>query len=131
MGSKTVSAEVFLKCIIDAPTDEIKAIMSNKKSDKNNKSDISDESFSNAVEDFKKRFVADVETEESKEKSADNETFNGNDNALNTREQISLMTQKVKNMQKKLSSAVFGQDNAINIFVSGYFQAELRRISAW
>lgn len=32
-------------------------------------------------------------------------------------------------MQKQLSETVFGQDNAISILTSGYFQSELRSIT--
>ena len=38
---------------------------------------------------------------------------------------LEALTKRVKNAQAKLLKIVFGQDQAINAFVSGYFQAEL------
>ena len=131
-GSQILSADIFLKCIIDSPTDEIKAILLSSSSNNSKESSLSEESLSKATEEFRKFFVSDDKTEELKEKSADTtetEIIDEKNNNLKPREQISLMTKKVKNMQKQLSSVVFGQDNAINIFVSGYFQAELRNLT--
>lgn len=45
------------------------------------------------------------------------------------KEQIVELTKKVKVMQKKLSEIIFGQDNAISTFASGYFQSQLRRFT--
>ncbi|MBQ9747862.1 MAG: AAA family ATPase [Clostridia bacterium] len=38
---------------------------------------------------------------------------------------ILALTNRAKGLQATLSSAVYGQDNAVSIFVAGYFQAEL------
>ncbi|MGN0113840.1 MAG: AAA family ATPase, partial [Acutalibacteraceae bacterium] len=35
------------------------------------------------------------------------------------------LTEKVKNIYDRLVQAVFGQDNAVNVFTTGYFQSEL------
>lgn len=49
-------------------------------------------------------------------------------NAL-PKEDLDALTKKVKMIQKKLSEVIFGQDYAINVFASGYFQAELQRFT--
>ena len=124
-GKNSISADIFLKCIIDSPTDEIKTIMglSDKKADKtessaekgNNITEESGKSFSDAEDDITTA-AASVKSEQK-------------DESLQSKEQIAEITKKVKLMQKRLSSAVFGQDNAISIFTSGYFQSELRKIT--
>lgn len=41
------------------------------------------------------------------------------------RQRIAALTEKVKEIHAALSSKIFGQEHAINVFTSGYFQAEL------
>ncbi len=50
-------------------------------------------------------------------------------NTTDIKEEINSLTDTVKRMQRTLSSKVFGQDNAINVFCSGYFQSELVRLT--
>ncbi len=50
-------------------------------------------------------------------------------NPSQSKVKIAELTEKVKSVQKQLSSVVFGQDNAVSIVASGYFQAELRSIT--
>lgn len=38
---------------------------------------------------------------------------------------VSALTERVKNTQETLLSCIFGQDNAVSVFTTGYFQAEL------
>ena len=45
------------------------------------------------------------------------------------KEQIVELTEKVKAMQKRLGEIIFGQDNAISVFASGYFQSQLRNFT--
>lgn len=42
-----------------------------------------------------------------------------------TKQKIKELVEKTKGIQTALSEIVYGQDNAVNIFASGYFQAEL------
>lgn len=131
-GSRILSADVLLRCIIDSPTDEIKTIMMSSNATNSKMSVLSEEALSNAKEKFGKLFGSDDKKEETKRDSTDtieNKTTEQKSDNLNSKERIALITKKVKNMQKQLSSVVFGQDNAINIFVSGYFQAELRSLT--
>lgn len=131
-GKESVSADVFLKCIIDSPTDEIKSVMASIKFDKKDDGglDFSSDMLSKATEEFQKAFVDDKEKDSVKEDDTD-KTTQAEENKSNStpKEQIASITREVKMMQKKLSSVVFGQDNAINVFASGYFQAQLRSIT--
>lgn len=126
-GKSDLPADIFLKCIIESPTDEIKTIMTNSVGAAN-KSVLNSE----PQEEINRIF----EKPGKKEKDAAEEKVEGNpdtdtneESELPPKEQIAQMTERVKAMQKKLSSAVFGQDNAISIFASGYFQSELRSIT--
>lgn len=133
-GRKTVSADVFLKCIIDSPTEEIKTIISGLNTDKksNVESELSDSDISKAIDKLQNLFKdAEADKTHQKEKTNDDAVENilTDESSLRPKEQIAKITEKVKLMHKQLSSVVFGQDNAINIFVSGYFQAELRSLT--
>lgn len=44
---------------------------------------------------------------------------------LQAKNEVALLTQKVKEIRKELSDTVFGQENAVNAFITGYFQGEL------
>lgn len=41
------------------------------------------------------------------------------------RKEIAALTERVKSIHARLSDTLFGQDNAVSVFTSGYFQAEL------
>ncbi len=131
-GKKTISADVFLKCIMDSPTEEIKTVTSGSGADNSTKSDLSPDAISRAAEEYKKFFSSskakEPETVDASGTKSSEETGSQSE-SLMPKEQIAEITEKVKQVQKKLSSVVFGQDNAISTFVSGYFQAELRRIT--
>lgn len=45
------------------------------------------------------------------------------------RQSLVKLVNEVKNIRTELRSAVFGQDNAINVFTSGYFQARLMELT--
>lgn len=107
-----ITADVFMKCILDSPTEEIKALAS----DGIAKNDSARVFVKQTVQD-------DSEQEESKKAKGDDKTLK-----VTPKEYLSELTRKVKSMQNALSSEVFGQDNAISIVSSGYFQSELRQI---
>lgn len=132
-GKNEISADVFLKCIIDFPTDEIQRIMADL-GGKEKKSDSSSESIAKVAEEFKKKQQSAIREEKDAVSSEMlNEHINQEekqtDNNLQLKKQITRITEKAKQLQKQLSSIVFGQDNAISIFTSGYFQSELRDIT--
>lgn len=110
-NKNTVSADIFLSCIMDAPTEEIKDII--KK----------------AGEGALSFDVISAESTEDDKISKDDADEPAQNIISNPKEQIAQLTKKVKNMQKQLSETVFGQDNAISILTSGYFQSELRSIT--
>lgn len=130
-GKKTVPADVFLKCIIDSPTDEIKKIVLNSNISSSGRDEFS-ESAQKTTQSFKSIFNwGNEESSAVADKTGEDESgfATALDEGLHSKEQIAELTKKVKLMQKKLSSVIFGQDNAISIFTAGYFQAELRKIT--
>lgn len=131
-GKENIHAYVFLKCIMDSPTDEIKTVIGTQAEGKK-KLDLSAEAMSKAAKEVKKAYQKDkddekdTETDETSSEGPEIETVQ--EDNLPPKEQIVKMTEKVKLMQKELSSVVFGQDHAISVFTSGYFQSELRSIT--
>lgn len=128
-GEKTVTADIFLKCIMDYPTGEIKTILEKTKFEDD--TDLSDEEISKAIDELDKALEDDCEHSAIDEKSTKKTSrdIKQKEKQLQPKEKIANITERVKSMQKKLSSVVFGQDNAISIFASGYFHAELRSIT--
>ena len=55
--------------------------------------------------------------------NGDSSTPSGEATPDSTKGEIETMVAKVKEVRRQLCSAVFGQDNAINVFTTGYFQA--------
>lgn len=125
-GKNILTAGALLRSIISSPTDEIKAILREGKEKQ--------EDTSLAEKDIKKsEDIFDI-TSQKKEKNVVEDEENlfkeyKVRNVLQQKRQISELTRKVKLLQKQLSNVVFGQDNAISIFASGYFQSELRAIT--
>lgn len=119
----SITADAFLKYIMVAPTHEIRAV-TGKTQRSAETSGVSAEAISRATAELQKTLK---ESNQAKESEVEEEKQSAE--ALTPKEQIVRMTEKVKMMQKKLSSVVFGQDNAISIFTSGYFQSELRKIT--
>ncbi len=118
-----ITADVFLKYIMEAPTNEIRTVIGMPKRS-TNISGVSAEAISRATADIQQTLKGNnrVDVSEPEEENRVAEV-------VAPKEYIVRMTEKVKLMQKKLSSVVFGQDNAISIFTSGYFQSELRKIT--
>ena len=115
-GKSSISADIFLQCMLETPSDEIKIIIGTKKEEP---AVFPDFSSYDLTHDFSK-IAEDIQEEDETEEEAEI--------GDNRRELIAKMTDKAKNMQKDLSKVIFGQDNAISIFSSGYFQAELKSI---
>ena len=119
-GKKSVTADYFLSRIMFSPSNEINAVIGRAPS----VSGVSAEAILRATEELNKAMKG---KNTAKQPEAEEEKHNAE--GLPPKEYIVRLTEKVKMMQKKLSSVVFGQDNAISVFTTGYFQSELRRIT--
>ena len=138
MGEEELSIYPVLRSILATPTDEIEKIISNSINSSNGKdSDIvsGHPIFDSTGDD---EIVDDAEKEESiLEHIFDGDKLEDSfdipmqaDDVTYTPEQqkefISNLTNKAKKIQQELTNVIFGQDNAINVLISGYFQAELK-----
>ena len=131
----SISTYELLKCILDEPSEIIRkalkiddnfedvAITADKKTaevvteDGIHKSNIADEELLDSFFDG------------NSEKKSDN-IVSQQDDAVNkqggaVKQEMADLVEEVKNIRTKLKSKVFGQDNAINIFVTGYFRARM------
>ncbi|MBE6688278.1 MAG: AAA family ATPase [Ruminococcaceae bacterium] len=94
-------------------------------------SSISDEEKKKIKENFAKKFKMDcdedVALEEKKPAKKPQPEVKLPQEKLpdNPKEKMEYLVNKVKNIQKALSGKIFGQDNAISVFASGYFRSEL------
>ncbi len=130
-GMKNITADIFVKCIIESPSDEIKNLISCAEKTDGQLTDypeLTSEELTDALNDMRRLLAGVSETKPEKDED-ENPDEEQKEEKLQPKEYIAGITEKVKFMQKKLSGAVFGQDNAINIFASGYFQAQLRKIT--
>lgn len=112
-GQQSISADILLKCIIGSPTDEIKKFLNGEKIE----------------EPISKNSVIDKELDKSSDVKIQKVKKDKTGEITEPKSYIKELTEKVRHLQKELSKAVFGQDNAISVFASGYFQSELRSIT--
>lgn len=117
-GESEVSPERLLKCILNAPTNIIGRLFERilpKKTEEKGKIDIQA-----LIAKSKFSFKKDDETkEETLKKSSEIEE------EKEPKAAISELIQKVKKTQEQLLKIIYGQDNAVSVFTTGYFQAEL------
>lgn len=110
-GKEEVPFDVLLSCILEKPTAEISKMLRPQKKEGSEKTK-SEEPIPVREE------IRDEKSEEQPKAEPE---------PVDAKEQIAALTQKVKDMQKSLRQQVIGQDNAISVFASGYFQAEMKR----
>ena len=133
-----IDAVIYLELIIAEPTAIIKKYISEKNLEKNAQKNADEEAASSMEELIKK---VEALTNES-DKESDNESGEKSDTpddknvdevsksrkarmkSARTR-MLSSVVRRTRNIQSILLENVYGQDQAINTFVSGYFQAQL------
>lgn len=115
----SITPELLLECVLSDPTDAIKNSIKGDAVSSGEITDAKAEAIRHILEDrFDKLFASEEEKTESKEVPTVHEN--------ETTQSIESLTERVKEIRDKLSEVVFGQDNAINVFSLGYFQAEMR-----
>ena len=131
-----VTADILVHCILAEPSEPLKKII-NSISDKNDDivsglslsdlfgDDSKDDEFAQTLENV-------LEELKKAEEDGDNSQIeevevgcdeNEADSFGNTRKELDGLVSDVKRIRKELKGAIFGQDNAINTFATGYFQA--------
>ncbi len=127
-----LSAEWLLKSIMKDPTDTIKMLV------KTDRPEEPEDSLQSQVEkidplteelweDFDDWFDDGLDDEEDFQSYDDEELARETKKAVRRTEIAKLVTE-VKKIRKTLSSTVFGQENAVHVFTTGYFQAKMRAI---
>ncbi|MBQ7670059.1 MAG: AAA family ATPase [Clostridia bacterium] len=112
-GGSGALPETLLTCILNAPTDFIKAQM--------NTAGTETQKRLAALRAFVHQGEPSGQPEPVVEQTLPDGT---------PKEQLAALTEKVKVMQEKLSQIVYGQENAINTVASGYFEAEVMAMTA-
>lgn len=123
-GESEVSPELLLDCILNDPTEMIGKVFEKMLPKKKEKVDIQ-ALFSKSKLTFKKS--EDVDKEKVKEEPSDKAEKNEKEEEeiVEPKLAVSKLTKKVKKTQESLLKSIYGQDNAVSIFTTGYFQAEL------
>lgn len=130
-GNENISADDFMRNLFFYPTVEIKKIMNIGKA--NEPKPETDKKEEETTQDLIKMFdelFADYNSKKKKrEPSEEVEPEKSAESTVTPKERVAELTKKVKEMHRQLSSHIFGQDNAIDIFVSGYFHGEMKSIT--
>lgn len=131
-----ISAELLLRFVIESPTDAIKKIMEQPKEEKPSAFSVDSlKKTSSSLSDIfsKRKEEKEVVEAEKVEKVEEVKTSQPKSIDISktapTKEKIEQLTENTKKLQKVLSEAVLGQENAIEIVTAGYFQGELRAIT--
>ncbi len=117
-GLEELSPDILLECILSEANDFTKNHIS--ESEKVEMSDEGDESeLMDKLDKTSDEMIADGAEDGSAESDSSDQP------AENPRFVIEKLTKKVRTIRDRLSEVVFGQENAISVFTSGYFQSEL------
>ncbi len=121
-GLEELSPEILLESILSDPNEFIKGVLSlNANSD----NDMNDEDPGIMPEDFDEQSDESF-TDRTFERSTIRQDPCGEKiKSEDPKTEIAKLTQKVKNTHDELIKTVYGQDNAISVFTTGYFQGEL------
>lgn len=119
----------LLKCIFENPNDIVESLLGIEDGQENSADD-------NDVLDVLKGFdleavltgtpFADVMPFSDPTVTDDGDSYSGDGEDSSAKAQIGALVTDVKRIRKELKDVIYGQDNAINVFVTGYFQASLR-----
>lgn len=110
-GSNEVDAVIVLLCIFYDPNESIQKVLDSAERDE----DDGESSLYLCLEDASEEDNEDLFV-------SDNVSY---DKKITPKEEMSLLVADIKRIRKELQSFVCGQDNAINEFVTGYFQASM------
>lgn len=128
-GGESLMPSVLFNKIIDNPSDAIKAAMGENKEnvDAQTVQNIVDEILPSDETKDDEETLAEIRESASKIKAMLDlgKELHAQEEKPSVKEEISKLVDKVKTLQSELLDTVYGQDNAVNVFTTGYFQAEL------
>ncbi len=117
-----IGPDILLDCILNDPTDVIKPLIETSASSK--KKIDAEELIEKSCRKMAEEEKAEPKKEPEAEPETQHELFKED-----PKETVARLTQTVKSIHDNLSKIIFGQDNAISVFTSGYFQAELNALT--
>ncbi len=131
-GSAQVSPRLVLSCVLEKPNNNIREYLLKAMRAAHEDASVSEAQEQGAVIDIVGKLTEQIkemvgaQTDAPKEDGSEAEE---DDDAQSAEEDpktsVAKLTENVKNIHDKLIEAVYGQDNAVSVFTSGYFQAEL------
>lgn len=128
-GGESLMPSVLFNKIIDNPSDAIKAAIGENKENVDAKTvqNIVDEILPSDETKDDEETLAEIRESASKIKAMLDlgKELHAQEEKPSVKEEISKLVDKVKTLQSELLDTVYGQDNAVNVFTTGYFQAEL------
>lgn len=139
-GNKEIDALTLVTCILKNPSDAIKAAMEDRSvSDKKQTEDTDSESNADVSQETRDSSeilnvtneigaedaigLSDKNVVPTTDKNEDVDVTEQTVVSQNAKAGIAQLVEEVKRIRTQLSDKIFGQDNAINVFLTGYFQS--------
>ena len=123
-GLDSLGPDLLLECILEDPDDYIKSqIVRSGKSDTEEPENV-DSGVKDLMEEIEKKIDALFEVNDKEEHEDETDEIKRAPK-VNPKLSVAKLTEKVKSIHDKLTESVYGQDNAVSIFTTGYFRAEL------
>lgn len=120
-AQEELSAKLLLTCIFDEPSETIRQLM--KESEEGG--DVSDHSETLDVTDlFENLFGEDSSASSENTEKDPGEVETGNETETR-RDQLAEVVAKTQRVRDELLKRIYGQNHAVDVFASGYFQSEL------
>lgn len=122
----SVTPEMLLSCILEDPSKAIRKCLGIE--EKQPQARPQADATSEENDRFDALFRAQQQEQAESEKAADTKDAPQAKEApepQSVRKKLEELTEKTRKIHKKLSETVFGQDKAVSVFTSGYFQGEL------
>lgn len=124
-NSEQIDCCMVIQCILNDPTEAVKSLISSEQDVEETEEVIADEVAGISVEDFLLGNFGTKSDEDSKEKKAPKKESSEPSVPIDIKAEMTALVDKIKEIRKELQSKIFGQDNAINVFLTGYFQSEM------
>ena len=118
-GFDQLSPELLLTCILEDPTERLRSFIAGVTGEEKKPAPVSDDVLKIISE------VLGGSAEEGQAKQADEPEKINPVTEDGPKLTVAKLTEKVKSIYDKLVESVYGQDNAVSVFTTGYFQAEI------
>ena len=129
--AEELDSVALLLCISKDPSDAIKSVLTKTPTKPDGASEIgvADADFSTTLEaKFDELFGAVDEDNSEKKKETDKDKAEASDRkpvSKTVKTEMAELVADVRRIRAELQSCIYGQDNAINVFATGYFQANM------